>query len=80
MVTSVQVFLMCLINIYTWYINMSNVTAGFGRFSVLFRNFHIVLNAWNVTDSSKLNKLGVKNCREEKETFVIIYVYINLVF
>ena len=46
--------------IYTfWYINLPNVTAGYGRFSDLisfFGNFNILLQIWNAITSPNLYK------------------------
>ena len=46
-----------------WYVNMPNVTSGYGSFSesiAFFGNFHILQRVWNVIASSKFYKLCVK--------------------
>ena len=45
------------------YVNMPNVTAGYGRFSDLiaaFGHIHILLQTWNVITLSNIYKLCVK--------------------
>ena len=62
---------LCVWLIYTfWYVNMSNMTAGYWRFSYLFAFlgiFNILQHVWSDISLSNFYKLYIKaECRDEK--------------